>query len=93
MKATSYIDLQVKRYADGDVSPCKRFPSHWSTLPADETLVRDWESAMATRTHASPELTKRYGSLYGSLRHATKFRPEISAAMGLLGSCLTFPTE
>ncbi|MDC0526059.1 reverse transcriptase domain-containing protein, partial [bacterium] len=92
IRATSYIDLQVKRYADGDVSSPK-FPAHWSTLPADETLVREWEAAMATRTPASPELTKRYGSLFGSLLHATKFRPEISAALGLLGSCLTFPTE
>ena len=92
VRATSYIDLQVKRYADGDVTAPK-FPAHWSTLPADETLVREWESAMATRTPASPALLKRYQSLYGALLHTTKFRPEISAAMGLLGSCLTFPTE
>ena len=93
VKATSYIDLQVKRYADGDVSPCKRFPAHWSQLPADETLVRAWESATASRAPATPELTKRYGSLFGSLLHAVKFRPEISCALGLCGSCLTFPTE
>ena len=48
---------------------------------------------MATRTPASTELTKRYGSLFGALLHAVKFRPEIAAALGLLGSCLTFPTE
>ena len=48
---------------------------------------------MATRTPASAELLAAYQSLYGSLLHATKFRPEISAAMGLLGSCLTFPTK
>ena len=48
---------------------------------------------MATRTPASQALTKAYGSLFGALLHATKFRPEISAALGLLGSCLTFPTE
>ena len=93
VRATSYIDLQVKRYADGDVSPCKRFPAHWSSTPADETLVRAWEAAVATRTPASPELTTRYGSLFGSLLHAVKFRPEIAAALGLCGSCLTFPTE
>ena len=93
VRATSYIDLQVKRYADGDVSPCKRFPAHWSHMPADETLMREWEAAMATRTPASPELTKRYGSLFGSLLHAVKFRPEISTALGKLGACLTFPTE
>ena len=62
-------------------------------MPADETLVKAWEAAMATRPTASPELVKRYQSLFGSLLHAAKFRPEISAAMGLAGSCLTFPTE
>ena len=93
VRATSYIDLQVKRYADGDVSASKRFPAHWSSLPADETLVKTWEAAMATRTPASPELTTRYGSLFGSLLHAVKFRPEIAAALGLLGACLTFPNE
>jgi hypothetical protein len=93
IRATSYIDLQVKRFADGDVSPCKRFPAHWSSVPADETLVRAWEAATATRTPASPELTKQYGSLFGALLHAVKFRPEIAAALGLAGACLTFPTE
>ena len=92
VRATSYIDLQVKRYADGDVSAPK-YPAHWSSLPADETLVRAWESAMATRTPASVELTKAYGSLYGSLLHVVKFRPEVAAALGLCGSCLTFPTQ
>ena len=93
VRATSYIDLMVKRYANGDVSPSKEFPAYWGSLPADETLVREWEAAMATRTPASPELTKRYGSLFGALLHAVKFRPEISAALGLLGACLTFPNE
>ena len=91
VSATSYIDLMVKRFADGDVSSPK-FPSHWSSIPADDTLVKAWESAMATRTPASEKLTKEYGSLFGAVLHATKYRPEISAAMGLLGSCLTFPT-
>ena len=31
---------------------------------------------------------KKYGSLYGALLHASKYRPEILAAMGLLGSVL-----
>ena len=48
---------------------------------------------MATRTPASPELVKRFQSLFGALLHAGKFRPEILCALGLLGSCLTFPTE
>ena len=68
-------------------------PSHWSYTPADETLVREHEAACATRQPASKELTERYGSLFGSLMHAVKYRPEISTALGLLGSCLTFPTE
>ena len=73
IRATSYIDQIVKRYADGDVSSPK-FPAHWGTLPADETLVRSWEIAMATRAPAEPKLVKDYGSLFGSLLHATKFR-------------------
>ena len=31
--------------------------------------------------------------MVGSLRHVVKYRPDISAAMDLLGCCLTFPTE
>ena len=93
VRAYSYIDKMVNQYAGGDVSPCKRFPAHWSSTPADEVLVRAYEAAVATRTPASPELTKRFGSLFGALLHAVKFRPEIAAALQLLGSCLTFPTE
>ena len=93
IRATSYIDQLVKRFADGDVSACKRFPAHWSHTPSDETLVREWEAAVATRTPASPELTKRYQSLFGALLHAVKFRPELSATLQLCGTCLTFATE
>ena len=93
VRATTYIDLMVKRYADGDVSASKRFPAHWSHAPADETLVRAWEAAMATRTPASPQLTQDYQSLFGAELHAVKFRPEIAAALQLCGGCLTFPTE
>ena len=39
------------------------------------------------------ELTSRYLSLFGSLLHAVKYRPEISIALNLCGACLTFPTE
>ena len=93
IRCTTYIDSMVKRYADGDVTPSKRFPSYWSYTPADDTLVKEHEAACAARKPASTELTQRYGSLFGSLLHAVKYRPEISAALGLLGSCLTFPTE
>ena len=48
---------------------------------------------MATCTPASPELTKRYGSLFGALLHAAKFRPEIMPHLQLCGGCLTFSTE
>ena len=49
---------------------------------------------MTSRTPAAPPLMKKYGSLYGAILHvASKYRPEILAAIGLLGSCLTFPTE
>eukprot|EP00966_Prymnesium_polylepis_P294333 6797184-Prymnesium_polylepis.1 len=56
-------------------------------------LVKAWEHATETRPKANEKLMKKYGSLYGALLHASKYRPEILAAMGLLGSALTFPTE
>ena len=68
-------------------------PASWSYTPADDTLVKEFEAACSTRTPASRELTQRYGSLFGSLLHAVKYRPEISAALQLAGTCLTFPTE
>ena len=46
-----------------------------------------------SRPAASPELTKSFGSLFGALLHATKYRPETMAALGLLGSCLSFPSQ
>ena len=93
VRARSYIALQVKRYADGDVSVCKRFPAHWSHAPADDTLVKAFETAVANRAPASDKLTKDYGSLFGSLLHMSKFRPELCVGLGLCGACLTFPTE
>eukprot|EP00966_Prymnesium_polylepis_P282264 6522567-Prymnesium_polylepis.1 len=36
---------------------------------------------------------KKYGSLFGALNHAAKYRPKILTAIGLAGSALTFPTE
>ena len=83
----------VLRYANGDVSQCKRFPAAWGYTPADETLVRAFESAAATRTPPPKELQHRYMSLYGSLLHAVKYRPEISYALQPTGSALSFPTE
>ena len=62
-----------------------------SNLPAAESLLRAWEEATTNHTPASAEFTKDYQSLFDALLHASKFRVEILAAMGLSGSCLTFP--
>jgi len=88
--ATSYIDLMVMRYLPNGIST---FPASWSFTPADESLVADWEEAQSRRPTADPGLVQKYMSLQGALQHATKYRPEIMAALGLTGSCLTFPTE
>jgi hypothetical protein len=95
LSAKSYILDMGKRFLpDIDATkPSAAMPSAWSHTPADETLVQAWEDAMAKRAKASEPLVKKYGSLYGAILHASKYRPEILAAMGLLGSCLTFPTE
>ena len=58
-----------------------------------DTLARAFEEATASRLPASPEFTKTYGSLFGALLHAIKYRPDISLALNLAGSCLTFPTD
>ena len=90
---TSYIDAMVDRYLENDISPCRERPASWGYVPADESLVRAYEAATTHRAAAPPKLFQAYNSLVGSLRHAVKYRPEISAAMDLLGCCLTFPTE
>jgi len=48
---------------------------------------------VAAKPTPSKELSKAYFSLFGAVLHAIKWRPEISAAMGKLGTCLSFPTE
>eukprot|EP00966_Prymnesium_polylepis_P202733 4696740-Prymnesium_polylepis.1 len=70
-------------------------PSAWSHAPADETLVKAWEEAMAERPKADEKLMKKYTGRCSArpLNHAAKYRPEILAAIGLAGSALTFPTE
>ena len=93
VSATSYIDSMVDRYLDNEISQCKERPASWGFTPADDTLTRAYEAAINDRTTAPPKLFQAYNSLVGSLRHAVKYRPEISAAMDLLGCCLTFPTE
>ena len=81
----------VKRYLpDVDLS---KFPAWWSYTLADESLVSLWEAMSINRPTASQELLKSFGSLFGALFYATKYRPEIMAALGLLGSCLSFPTQ
>ena len=91
VSASSYIDLMVKRYLpDTDLS---KFLASWSYTAADESLTSLWEAMSTSRPTASPELTKSYGSLFGALLHATKYRPEVMAALGLLGSCLSYPSQ
>lgn len=92
VRMKSYIELTVKRYL-GDKDPLDRFPTSWGQCPADDNLTKDWENVMVERPAATNEVKARYGSLFGSLLHATKYRPEIAATMSLLGSCLTFPNE
>ena len=65
----------------------------WSYTPADESLTPPWESMSSNRPDASADLRLHYGSLFGALLHATKYRPEVMAPLGLLGSCLSFPTQ
>ena len=93
IKATSDIDLQVKRcLVGGEADVGGRYPGARSYTPADESLVQAYEEATTARQPASFELTKQYGSLFGAVLHSIKYRTEIAAAMGLLGSCLTFCT-
>ena len=93
IRATSYIDSMGERYLNGEYGVCKDMPGSWGETPADEELERAFEEATMSRTPASPDLFQRYNSLVGSERHCVKYRPDISAAMDLLGCCLTFPTE
>ena len=86
----TYIDKQVKRYLTKDLDS---YPTSWTYTPADDTLVRAFDEATASRVPASPAFTTKYGSLFGALLHAIKYRPEISIALNKCGSCLTFPTE
>ena len=83
----------ARRARGTHVSASARFPAFWTYTPADDVLVRAHEAATATRPVPTQELRKRYSSLIGSLQHAVTSRPEIAAAMGLLGSCMTCCTE
>jgi len=97
LKASTYIELMAKRYLGDkwieEADDTKKYPGAWGHTPSDQHMMKDWEHACATRPYGDKELAKRYGSLFGSLMHAVKFRPEISATIGLCGTCLTFPTE
>ena len=91
--AKTYITKMINEYCGGDVNPCEKYPAAWSYMPATDELVKAYEEAVLLRAPADQELTKRYGKLFGSLIHAVKYRPDIAAAIGLAGTCLTFPTE
>ena len=93
IKAQTYVKKMLDQYCDGDISDSVKYPTSWSYTPASDELQKAYEEASVKREKAPAELTSRYGSLYGSLMHAVKYRPEVSAAMQLLGACLTFPTE
>ena len=81
----------VQRYLP-DADLCK-FPASWSYTPADESLTPLWEAMSSSRPDATAELKTKFGSLFGALLHATKYRPEVMAPLGLLGSCLSFPSQ
>ena len=60
LKATSYIELQVKRYLGG-MDQLDKHPASWGHSPSDPTLLKDWDAAVAKREPASKEFTKDYG--------------------------------
>ena len=91
--AEAYIKQQAKRYLPDGYGPSEQFPAAWSYTPADETLVKEHAAAVAHKQKAPDELITRNRSLIGALQHVTKYRPEICAALGLCGQCMTFPTE
>jgi hypothetical protein len=95
IRCDSYIGSMVERYLPGAdaYKPSKRFPGSYSDTPAGADLTANYEAAVILRPEPTDELKKRYGSLFGALLHAIKWRPEISAALGLCGTCLTICTE
>ena len=91
VSAATYIGSLTKRYLkDGSADS---YPSAWTHTPASEELQKLYDAAIATRPTPEPAFQKRYASLYGSLLHAVKYRPEIAAAMGLCGTCAAICTE
>ena len=73
----------------GDASACAERPEQWTYSPASEELVEAHAEAVAQRRVADKKLMEGYRSLFGALLHAQKYRPEISAALNLCGTCLT----
>ena len=85
----------MERYLPGvdAYSSSKRFPGSYGDTPAGVDLTANYEAAVTLRPEPTDKLKKRYGSLFGALLHAITWRPEISAALGLCGTCLTICTE
>ena len=79
-----------KRYLD---KPLDKYPAAWKNTPADDKLGKAYDAAMNERSKPPEELSKRYGSLYGAILHAVKYRGDVAAVMSRLGSCLSICTE
>jgi hypothetical protein len=60
---------------------------------ADGALRHHCGDAAEPGPNPSELLNARYGSIFGVLLHAVKWRPEISAALGNCGTCLTICNE
>jgi hypothetical protein len=58
LTATTYIDDMAETFMPGiDLTkPCAAMPSAWLHTPADETLVKAWEVAIAERPKADEKL-------------------------------------
>ena len=82
----------VSRFLPDGAPPSSKYPSSWGRTPADETLEKAFQAAMTTRPVPDKKLLKDYQSLFGALLHVTKWRPEVSAALGRCGSCLAICT-
>jgi len=94
-RCDTYIGSMVERYLPGvdAYSSSKRFPGSYGDTPTGADLTANYEAAVTLRPEPTDKPKKRYGLLFGALLHAIKWRPEVSATLGLCGTCLTICTE